>query len=39
MVVALTKALLAVLLVTLVVASAVGGATYVLSRALVGLLS
>ena len=37
--VVLTKALLAVLLVTIVVASALGGATYVVSRALVGLLS
>jgi hypothetical protein len=36
---AVVKAVVTVLLVTAVVAAALGGATYVVSRALVGLLS
>lgn len=35
----ITRAVVTVLLVTLVVAAALGGATYVVSRALVGLMS
>jgi hypothetical protein len=39
MAVAVAKAILTVLLVAIVVASALGGATYVVARALVGVLS
>jgi hypothetical protein len=37
--VAVAKAIATVLLVTIVVAAALGGATYVVSRALVGMMS